>query len=295
MYQHFFKRLYHNVYRRIKSNNQDHSAAITLSFTIDGKSTTVAENKTLSEIQALREMAEYHKPDSIMAEVEVGGKKTVYRQHFDKQKQTMGNNEELIGNIQQSMENKVQSPNLGYIGLGEISVKDYVNKQLEEERSARKMRELELELSQKKEEITNLNRAIDKLKSTIEENESEIEELQSKMEIKGQIRYWAGLTGDILESVGIKKESLKAPLAGLLASEEKPVTAPQQALEDQSGIVEEPIINDKRSEIIALIHAYLKQVDDNTLSQIFMIFSDIEQDKELAEYLINQIKLKKQN
>ena len=310
MYQHYFKRLYHNAYRRIKSNTQDDMASITLLFTVDGKSFKVAEDKALYEIQTLRKMAEYHKPDSIMAEILVGGKKTVYRGSFDNEKETFGNKRKIKGNIKQSIDNKmetlskdqkqVQNPSLGYIGLGEVSVDEYINKKLEEDRKDRKMADLELELTQKKEEITRLNQAINKLENAIDDSEREVDELQENLEAKKKIRYWAGLTGDILESIGVKKETLREPFAGLLASDDDQKQIPensteQNVVQDQSGIVEDNPQNDKRNELISLIHDYLKQVDNTTLSNIYLIFSEIEQDKSLSQFIIDQLDNKSDN
>ena len=310
MYQSFFKKLYHNVYARIRRNPSSSKIAITVSFTVDGKSFKAATIKSISEVQALKTMADFHRPQSIMAVVVLGTKKMVYREDFDTDslpqniQQTSSEHQTLVNNNMQHTPTNTQAPSGGFgdlpitadtqfNGLGDVRVKQYVDKMMEEERKAQRLSELEKELSKKKEEIHKLNLHISKQESALDNHEQEIEHLQADLEAKKSIRYWAGLTGDILESIGIKKESLKAPLAGFLTTEEEQSNE-HKSLPDNSGIVEETVVNDKRTELIALIHEYLQHVDDTTLSNIFRIFSDIEQDRNMATYLIQQIKLKKQ-
>jgi len=310
MYQSFFKKLYHNVYARIRRNPSSSKLTITVSFTVDGKSFKATTIKSVSEVQALKTMADFHRPQSIMAVVVLGTKKMVYREDFDTDslpqsiQQTSNEHQTIVNNNMQHTPTNTPTPSLGFgdlpitadaqfNGLGDIRVKQYVDKMMEEERKAQRLSELEKELSQKKEEIHKLNLHISKQESALDNHEQEIEHLQADLEAKKSIRYWAGLTGDILESIGIKKESLKAPLAGFLTTEEEQSNE-HKTLPDSSGIVEETVVNDKRAELIALIHEYLQHVDDTTLSNIFRIFSDIEQDRSMATYLIQQIKLKKQ-
>jgi hypothetical protein len=310
MYQSFFKKLYHNVYARIRRNPSSSKLTITVSFTVDGKSFKATTIKSVSEVQALKTMAEFHRPQSIMAVVELGTKKVVYQEDFNTDslsqniEQTSNEHQTLVNNNMQQTPTNTQAPSMGFSdmpftadaqfnGFGDVRVKQYVDKMMDEERKARRLSELEKELSKKKEEIHNLNLHISKQESALDNHEQEIEHLQADLEAKKSIRYWAGLTGDILESIGIKKESLKAPLAGFLTTEENQ-SSERKTLPDTSGIVEETAVNDKRAELIALIHEYLQHVDDTTLSNIFRIFSDIEQDKTLATYLIQQIKLKRQ-
>ena len=182
----------------------------------------------------------------------------------------------------------------GFQGFGQVSVEEYINKKLEDERKNQQLKSLESELSQKKEEIVKLNSHIENLETEIEESEKLRGELEGVLESKKSIRYWAGFTGDILESFGMKKEHLREPLAGLMATEPDDG---QEALpgdtNDRSGIVEESPPDDKRAELITLIKEYLQTVDDRTLADVFIIFSEIEQDKGLAPQIINYLNNKK--
>ncbi len=310
MYQRFFKKLYHNVYARIRRNPGQTNVTITVSFTVNGKSFEATTIKSISEISTLKEIAEFHKPESIMVLVNIANKKTVYREDFIKANDASNMHQESIKH-QSKVNNSSPNQDLNikptqmdinnlsihedavFNGFGEVNVKKYVNKILEEERQIRKLSDLENELAAKNEEIVKLHKIISNHESSLTQHEQEIEEYQSELQTKGQIRYWAGLTGDILESIGIKKETLRAPLAGFLTNEEEQNTQ-QKVIEDQTGFVEDNPKNDKRTELITLIHEFLQQVDNATLSNIFRIFSDIEQDKNLSEYIIQQLELKKQ-
>jgi len=100
----------------------------------------------------------------------------------------------------------------------------------------------------------------------------------------------------VLDSIGIKKEMLKQPLAGLMSSEneDEPKQLSEQSSDDESGIVEDNPQKGKRSELITLISDYLQTVDNQTLANIFMIFSEIEQDNNISKVLVEQLSNQKQ-
>jgi len=115
---------------------------------------------------------------------------------------------------------------------------------------------------------------------------------------KKNFKYYAGITGDILQSFGIKKEMVAKPLAGLLAgSQETETTAIEEnASSDTSGIVDEdtPVSQPKnrRQEMIDLLTMYLQNIDTATLEKLFAIFSEVEDNHDKADQILiylNQI------
>ena len=305
-YKIFFSRLYHNAYSRSKRIVAIKQAFLTVHFTENGQNIIVAEKVDTSEIANLTSLAEYKKPEKIFAIIDVDGKKTMYEQSFiqNEQLQELSNNSQTNNKGLQKISNKFQtnlkqmeaqalSSRIGFAGFGETNVKEYVNKVLAEERRERDFVDLKSELEAKKEEIQKLNNIITEFEETLDTSEDKLEKLEEELESKKKIRYWAGMTGDILESIGFKKEALRQPLAGFLTGEESSESLSQNNIDtDESGIVEEEE-NDKRSELINLIHSYLHKIDDKTLANIFLIFSEIERDRTIANKIIEQFKIQR--
>lgn len=305
-YKSFFDRLYYKTYNMGKRIGKDIS--ISAFFTIEKENKKLADNDKASIINELRTMAEYYQPEKIMVIVDPKGVKKVYQEEFmnnNSETQTINRNlqtsdsqiPEFSNNSQtiNSLKKELLQPNLGFQGFGALSVEDYINKKLDEDRKERKLSDLEIELGKKKEEIVSLKETIKNLEEEISESEDENEDLLGQLESKKTIRYWAGLTGDILDSIGLKKEMLKEPLAGLIASEKQDnkQLAEQAHQKDESGFVEDNPEQDKRSEIITLIADYLKTVDNQTLSNVFTIFSEIEKDNYISTVLVEQLSNKK--
>ncbi len=303
-YKTFFNRLYHNAYSRSKRIVSRKQAFITVHFTENGQNSIVADKVDTSEIANLTSLAEYQKPEKIFAIIDVDGKKTMYEHSFiqNEQLQEFSNNSQTNYKVFQENSNKPQTnlkqmegqalnSGIGFAGLGETNVKEYVNKVLAEERREREFIDLQSELAAKKEEIQKLNQVINEFEKTLDTSEDKLEKLEEELESKKKIRYWAGMTGDILESIGFKKEALRQPLAGFLTGEEgsEDIT-PQSNNTDESEIVEEEG-NSKRNELIELIHSYLHKIDDQTLRSIFLIFSEIERDKTIASKIIEQLNI----
>ena len=294
----FFERLYHNAYNLGRRNGKD--ALVTAHFSIDGKNKVVANKEKTVVINDLRSMADYFSPDKVMVVLESGDDKKVYKEDFSGSVPNGTDRTMEQGAVpfaqQRPPENThpttPQSMN-GFQGFGQVSVEEYINKKLEDERRDQQLKGLESELGQRSEEIEKLNAQIEKLETDIEESERQREELEKTLESKKNIRYWAGFTGDILESFGLKKENLREPLAGLMATEPE---GGQEALtgntNDRSGIVEENPPGDKRDELITLIGDYLQGVDNKTLADVFLIFSEIERDNKLAAGIINFLNTK---
>jgi hypothetical protein len=190
-------------------------------------------------------------------------------------------------------------------GLGNASsksIESIVNKRLDEERKERKLTELETIINENNETLSKNTKTIEGLESKLVSKNEEIENLQKTIATKQNFKYYAGITGDILQSFGIKKELVAKPLAGLLAGSEAqddPKAIEENTSFDESGIVDDEqvqkqpqSVDEKRNEMIALIGEFLKGVDNQTLSNTFSIFSEIENDPNnsslILEYLKNQ-------
>jgi hypothetical protein len=179
-------------------------------------------------------------------------------------------------------------------GLGEADISRIVDERfMERQRLA--------EYEQLKERVLELTGENEELRDTIEQLENHTSQVETELESKKQIRYYAGMLGDILESFGIARDKVKKPLAELMGindtGDSKSITMKQ---DDRSGIVEtqETVSglapeDQKRSEIIALVAEYLKTTSNEILGAVFTIFSEIEQDNGLAQEIVGFINRKK--
>jgi len=171
----------------------------------------------------------------------------------------------------------------GFKGLGEIEINRIVDERFRE-------RQRSAEYETLKEQVMELTGENEELHDTLEELENENARLEQELEAKKQIKYYAGMLGDIFESFGISKDRIKKPIAELMGindKDEKP--KPLEAKTDNSGIVDEtkPTTEEqKRIEIISLIAEYLKTTSNQTLANVFSIFSEIEADNEIADKII---------
>ncbi|HBG69663.1 MAG: hypothetical protein A2W93_12135 [Bacteroidetes bacterium GWF2_43_63] len=184
-------------------------------------------------------------------------------------------------------------------GLGEVEINAIVERRFEEKRR-------ENDFFEMKEIVKELADENDELKAKVEELEAHNQELETNLEQKNQIRYYAGMLGDILESIGIRKEKLSKPIAELMGIDEKEEQKMLPAKDDKSGIVYEstaapqnssvPMSSDeqKRFEVISLISQFLNSIDNQLLGELFSIFSEIEANKSLAPELLEYIEKKKE-
>ncbi|MBI5539802.1 MAG: hypothetical protein HY951_07070 [Bacteroidia bacterium] len=203
-----------------------------------------------------------------------------------------------------SKEIPVQPPS--FQGLGEAQINALVSQRFEELKK-------EIDYNEMKDIVKDLADENESLKARVEELEEQNEELEEALESKKQVKYYAGMLGDILESIGIKKDKLRKPLAELMGLNDEEGKDEKKSLplkNDSSGIVDENTTqnstqekntNDtsqsqtmsedeqKRSEIISLISQYLTNVNNQLLGEIFTIFSEIESDKTLAPNIIEYI------
>jgi len=146
-------------------------------------------------------------------------------------------------------------------GLGEAQVNALVAQRFEEmkkENDFKEMTDIVKELADEN----------DALKARVNELEALNEELEESLESKRQVKYYAGILGDIMESVGIKKEKLRKPLAELMGlndkneKDEKDEKQPLPPKEDNSGIVEE-----KTTQSTTQNSTQEKEVEENTVQE----------------------------
>ena len=271
-------------------NRQEKNLRVTVDFTTNGQTVRKVNNEDRTGVFQLEKMIRFEKPEKVTVIFFVDDIPTEYTY-----------NETTVNDEKRSLPAK--NDRYTFSGFGEAEIEGIVNKRLEEERKIREIAELRKELDRKNDEITKLSGEKQEIQTRLTEKNDRIEELENELEAKKTIRYFAGFAGDILESIGIKKSQLRQPLAGFLTEEKNdkkslPDKQPN-ASADESGIVEEtttePSQTEKRLELINLIREYLNSTDDDTLVNIFTIFSEIEQDKMISYRLVEHIENTKNN
>jgi hypothetical protein len=181
-------------------------------------------------------------------------------------------------------------------GLGEVDISRIVDERFKERQRLE-------EYEQLKERVLELTGENEELKDTILELENHTNQVETELESKKQIRYYAGMLGDILEGFGIARDKVKRPLAELMGiSDTGNSKATTIKRDDRSGIVDSEVSvsalsaeDQKRNEIIALVAEYLKTTSNEILGAVFTIFSEIEQDNVLAPEIVRFINQKKEN
>jgi len=174
-------------------------------------------------------------------------------------------------------------------GLGEVEINNLVDQRFRKKQHDEEFEQLQVQ-------VTELTKELDEQTEMVEELEAENEQLRTELESKKQIRYYAGMLGDILEGIGISKDKIRSPIAHLMGVTETAESTKEDETETQ---VEEPEIKpksqqSKRREIITLIADYLESTDNQTLGKVFTVFSEIEHNPPLADDLINFIESKKE-
>jgi hypothetical protein len=191
---------------------------------------------------------------------------------------------------------ETESETGSFRGFGEAEISRIVDERFKE-------RQRLAEYEQLKERVLELTGENEELRDTIEQLENHTSQVETELESKKQIRYYAGMLGDILESFGIARDKVKKPLAELMGFND---TMDPKSIkgnhDDRSGIVEsqETISglspeDQKRYEIIALVAEYLKTTSNEILGAVFTIFSEIEQNNVLASEIVGFINQKKEN
>ncbi len=286
---------------------------VSVYFTISGERQVFVQNKDRKILSVLPIQIFEIQPDKINVELDYNGKIENHvfdMKYSDNNENYRDFNENNRGNHETPENNRGNNdfsrdyPKFNQMsGLGNAnqqSIESIVNKRLEEERRDRLLNERKTIIDEKNEIITKKTKEIETLASTIETKDKEIKGLKKNIEDKQNFKYYAGITGDILQSFGIKKEIIATPLAGLLVgdNQQEQKSIPQTSVADESGIVDDELpqeqstdIQSKRNEMIALIAEYLKGVDNSTLTNIFSIFSEIENNPQnsvsILEYLKN--------
>jgi hypothetical protein len=193
-------------------------------------------------------------------------------------------------------EPEIENESNSFRGLGEAEISRIVDERFRE-------RQRLAEYEQMKERVLELTGENEELRDTIEELENHTSQVETELESKKQIRYYAGMLGDILESFGIARDKVKKPLAELMGLNDTGGSPKSIQLkrDDNSGIVEnKETVNglsaeeQKRNEIIALVAEYLKTTSNEILGAIFTIFSEVEQDNGLAPEIVGFINQKKE-
>ncbi len=155
--------------------------------------------------------------------------------------------------------------------------------------------------------LSGLEKENSEYEALIEEQQQHIEELEQQLKTKSNFKHYAGMIGEILGKIGIKSEKLNA-VTGLLGLDDfQQIEEQPQALSqayDTSGIVENPNESpeespaqlnpqeQKKIELIQLMVDFLYNLELKTLGLVFAVFSEIEQQPDLAKQIllfINQI------
>ena len=280
---------------------------------LNGNRQLLLKNKDRKILSTLALQVFEIKPDSIEVELEFNGKveNHLFNMNYSGRNEHFQENNDNI-RVANVMPEKYRGFNenngmMGMAGMGNVSqinIESIVNKRLEEERKERELIELKRKISEYNDSLSKNTKEIEKLNSKIESKEQEIEALQKTIATKSNFKYYAGITGDILQSFGIKKEIIATPLAGILTggNDEDPKAIEQKIADDDSGIIddEQPNtqapssrVSDKRKEMISLISDYLQGIDNKTLSNVFTIFSEIENDPNNSELILNFLRSKK--
>ncbi len=279
-------------------------------FVFNGDRQVFIKNKNRSILSALPTQVFEIKPDIVEVKLEFNGKieSHLFNMNYSGENETYRESPEIIREKPEIPEKyRGFNENNEMAGLGNMSpvnIESIVNKRLDEERKERELRELKTKINENNESLNQKNHKIGKLTSEIESQQQEIEALQKTIATKSNFKYYAGITGDILQSFGIKKEIVATPLAGILTggNDDEPKAIEQNVADDDSGIIddEQPKakapqskVSDKRAEMIALISEYLQGIDNKTLSNVFTIFSEIENNPNNSELILKFLKNKK--
>jgi len=208
-------------------------------------------------------------------------------------------NEYLVNDTESEPIQAIQSE---FKGFGEADINRMVDDRI---RSQKRLEEYE----SLKDEVSDLRIELEEQRDLVAELENENEELKQKLEGKKQIRYYAGMLGDIFESFGIAKEKVKNPIVQLMglseSDEETESGKDKETSQTQNTEDEEPDFKpkgnsrsgaeqSKREEIITLISDYLQSSENKTLAEVFAIFSEIEHCPILAGEILAFIETKKQ-
>ena len=170
----------------------------------------------------------------------------------------------------ENIEQKPQANDNPLNGLSGPEIQSYISSQVQKQLDeAAKQQRIE-RMQQENEELKKLKEENEK---TIAELEQEVEELQNKIEVKNTIGATAGMVGTLLESIGIPREVVGSKLGhlmGVSADDVQAAAAKKRAEENQEPI-DENNEQTPQEKAIETINEYLYSLDNNQLSEIFII------------------------
>ena len=264
----------------------------------DGIKLQVINQQEKEIISSLDEIINTKNPDSIKLELHLNGKTEHHNYQLNFENTDPMIQPEFIINRPHQLPIINESQNFnGFGAVEQKNIESIVNKRLEEERKSIELVDLKTKLNERNESLDKQSKQIGDLESEIESKDEEISDLKQSIESKKNFKYYAGITGDILQSFGIKKEIIAKPLGGLLSGHSEDETkalnekASNDANTDTSGIIEEqpshtPSVTSKRDEMIDLLSMYIENLDTSTLEKLFDIFSEIENNKSNADKIL---------
>jgi FtsZ-binding cell division protein ZapB len=256
-----------NITKRLQAFCDDGIDVYYSAYFFRGKQRDIIINRLpFSRIESLATHVKLELPDDVRVEVFDG--KDAENVHWANEYTLKDKN---------SSETTIETPKPAFNGLGEIEINNLVDQRLREQKRLDDFERLKIE-------NVELTTELEDQRELLEELEQENEQLRNELESKKQVRYYAGMLGDILEGIGISKDKIRSPIASLMGITEndKPTEVSQSSQQhnDTSGIVEdeEPISPEqkKRAEVISLMNDYLNSTDNQTLANLFTIFSEIE-------------------
>jgi hypothetical protein len=265
-----------------KHKGQGHELFFDAIFITDKKPKKIINKGTHDELSFIPDHLECSKPDSIRFEF------------FDSKEATLCLFPKLFMLIEPITNQQTITIQPEFKGFGEAEINTIVDQRFRERQQKEEFEQLQVQ-------VGTLTKDLEEQINLVEELETENEELKTELENKKQVRYYAGMLGDILEGIGISKDKIRNPIASLMgiSDTDKPTEISQssqqtQVQNDSSGIVEEdePISKEQkeRKEIITLISDYLNSTDNKMLALIFTLFSEIEHDTDKANAVITYLK-----
>jgi len=271
---------YNNIKRSLLAYIQDGFDLYYSVYFYIGKQWKIRINRLpYSQIDSLANHVKLDMPQSVRLEVFDG--KDAENPHWVYEYEVRNDESALSNSAAESFKST-------FNGFGEAEINNIVDQRLRERQQIEEFNSL-------KKQVTELTKELEEQSQQVEQLEDENERLQLELESKSQIRYYAGMLGDVLEGIGISKDKIRNPIATLMgiSDNEKP-TETNTNKQDTSGIVEDddetepenPEVK-KRAEVISLMTDYLQSTDNQTLANLFTIFSDIESNPAVAIDVMN--------
>lgn len=232
-------------------------------FITDDKKEKVIDKADISLIKLINTNLKYESPDKVRIELFKSPKAT----------QNLWCHEYILKEKQEP-----RAPS-----LGEAEINDIIDQKMNE-------RIRSLEYDDLKDEVRELSAENKEQREYIDLLESENQNLKSELENKKTIRYYAGVVGDIFESLGLEKSKVGKALSGFVGMEDnkpgnKQLTEHHQ---DDSGIVEQQESPDelKRLELLELMSQYLNSLPLDLLADVFKIFSAVEENPPVSKDIL---------